>query len=432
MKPTTLSQWIDYIQSLHARSIDLSLERVREVYQSLYPDGLKSRIISVAGTNGKGSTAELLTAIYHAAGYQVAKYTSPHLVSFNERFEINRELVEDHKLLASFERVEATRAKVPLTFFEFGTLIAIDLFATAKVDIMVMEVGLGGRLDAVNILDTDLAIVTNISKDHTAWLGHDLDEIAQEKVGIARAEKPLILSMSVAPDSLLPRAQQIGAEVIQRDRQFSAKQARDEQSWSWQAGVDLIEQLPLPFDQSDVQIDNAAGALMAVARLADQLPVEHGQIKKGLASARLAGRCQIIQHAPLIIFDVSHNVASLARLAVFTGEQLEQIDGRCVAVCGMLADKDISLSLSTMYDLVDEWFLASIHQERGASARDIQSLLPKQQSSHCFENIEDAFQAALAQLGQDDCLVVFGSFHIVGDIIKHLENDQNKPLTNLC
>ena len=217
----SLDQWVDYIQTLHHREIELSLERVREVYLRMYPEGLPFTIISIAGTNGKGSTAELLSSIYCQAGYRVGKFTSPHLVNFNERFNLNGLPIANTPLLAAFERVEALRGEIPITFFEYGTLLAIELFASNNVDIAIMEVGLGGRLDSVNILDADVSIVTGISIDHTSWLGDTIEKIAYEKVGIARSGQPLVLGLAQPPETMLSHAIQIGAKISKVDTDFS-------------------------------------------------------------------------------------------------------------------------------------------------------------------------------------------------------------------
>ena len=201
--PDTLGQWVEYIQTLHHREIELSLDRVREVYLRMYPNGLRYKIISLSGTNGKGSTAELLASVYRSSGYKVGKFTSPHLVNFNERFNLNGNAIDNERLLDAFSAVEKNRQQTPITFFEYGTLLAIELFAKSQVDVAIMEVGLGGRLDSVNILDADLSIVTSISVDHTSWLGNTVEEIAFEKVGIARKGKPLVLGLRKPPQNMI-------------------------------------------------------------------------------------------------------------------------------------------------------------------------------------------------------------------------------------
>ena len=420
MKSKGIDYWVEYIQGLHLRSIDLSLERVKEVYELLYPRGIDSVIVNVAGTNGKGSCAEMLSSVYAAAGYSVGKYTSPHLVDFNERYEINRHAVNDPSLIDAFERVEAARRDIPLTFFEFGTLIAIDLFAQAELDVIIMEVGLGGRLDAVNILDADVAMITNISIDHTSWLGDTVEQIALEKAGVARADRPVVVASKSAPASLFERLEDIGAELHCYSDSYNAELSASSQTWTWFNGQKIIQGLPWPFAQSGVQIDNAAGVLMVVECLSDRLPVSSDSISRGLASAQLAGRCQLLEKQPSIIFDVSHNEASVIRLSQFIQRHMK-LNGlaRCLVVCGMLKDKDIEKSLMPMQGIADAWFLSSIHNERGASAIELSAHLPVEEQVECFSDVVDAYMAARSAVKKCDCLVVFGSFHIVGDIIKY-------------
>ena len=420
MKRRDLSYCIEYIQGLHLRSIDLSLGRVEAVYRKMYPLGINSQIISVAGTNGKGSSAELLASIYAVAGYSVGKYTSPHLVDFNERFEINRKPVDDESLLDAFEYVESARQSTPLTFFEFATLIAIHLFVEAQLDIIVMEVGLGGRLDAVNILDADIALITNISVDHTSWLGNTVEEIAVEKAGIARCERPVVVASDTPPINLPQHLRDMGAQVYSRDQEFSLAYAQAAKQWDWHGSVSKLKGLPMPFEQAGVQLDNAAGVLMVIDILQATLEVKKSDIVEGINNARLAGRCQLIESEPKVILDVSHNEASVRRLAQFIKRQQNTNKvGKCVAVCGMLKDKEIENSLSHIKPLVDSWYLATIHHERGTSAQQLQAYLIDQPFTNCFDKAETAYQAAIKAVKKCDCLVVFGSFHIVGDIIRH-------------
>ncbi|RBP50975.1 bifunctional tetrahydrofolate synthase/dihydrofolate synthase [Arenicella xantha] len=420
----TVNQWVEYIQTLHVRNIDMSLERIRAVFARMHPDGVPFKVVSVAGTNGKGSTSELLSSIYRAAGYRVGKYTSPHLVQFNERVELLGEPVDDVRLLVAFERVESQRGDITITYFEYATLVAIEVFCSEKIDIAVMEVGLGGRLDAVNMLDADLAIITNISIDHTAWLGDTVEQIAVEKAGIARAQRPCVIASTTPPKTLIEACQAIGAEITQLDRDFCVRlDAPDE--WAFVGQDCLYNHLPLPFGQLGVQLDNASGAIQAVVSLLDVLPVEPSAIAKGLRNAAIRGRCQVVSVAPMVVVDVSHNVASVSRLQQFLSEQ--SVRGRIVAVCGMLRDKQIHESLAIMAPLVDEWYLSSIEGERGSPAQAIDALLQEledegQTGTRCFNNAEAAYKAAVATLTADDCLVVFGSFYIVGDILQLLES----------
>ncbi len=417
-----ISRWVDYIQTLHHREIELSLERVCDVYLRMYPDGLAFKIVTLSGTNGKGSTAELLASIYRQAGYRVGKFTSPHLIDFNERFNIAGQSVDDERLLAAFERVEQSRQDTPITFFEYGTLLAIDLFATSQVDVAIMEVGLGGRLDSVNILDADVSVVTSISIDHTSWLGNTIEQIAYEKVGIARSGKPLVIGLSDAPQNMLDYAAQIGAQVSQVDTDFVYRKNTASTTWEWSANDLALTQLPFPYEQDGVQLNNCALALKALQLLSADLPVEEIDIRDGIRHASILGRCQILNRAPYIVCDVSHNETSVARLAQFLDTLEVGARGRTIAVCGMLKDKEIKASLEKISARVDEWHTATIHHERGASAFEISLLIKSLSESTVtqYDRVEDAYDAARATLTSDDCLVVFGSFHIVGDILDHV------------
>ncbi len=414
----TLEQWVDYIQGLHHRQIELSLDRVRDVYLRLLPNGLRCKVITISGTNGKGSTAELLASIYRQGTYRVGKYTSPHLVAFNERININGEPVDDLSLLDSFERIELARRNTPITFFEYGTLVAIDLFHRAAVDIAIMEVGLGGRLDAVNILDPDVSIVTSISIDHTSWLGTTIEEIAHEKAGIARPGKPLIVGIATPPDSIVSHAEQIGAELQVIDNDFAYTLDQNSNTWSWQGQGSTLKELPLPYAQTGVQLTNCALALQAVAVMQAFFPVKRTAITLGIGAASVQGRCQVLQESPLIVLDVSHNETSVSRLATFIKNK-HLGSGKVLGVCGMLRDKEIKVSLDQVSSQIDHWFVADIHNERGATAREIETIIAHISSAPVtkFERVERAFTEARSTLTERDCLVVFGSFHIVGDIL---------------
>ncbi|MEM7358675.1 MAG: bifunctional tetrahydrofolate synthase/dihydrofolate synthase [Pseudomonadota bacterium] len=424
----TLSEWVDYIQTLHAREIELSLERAREVYQRLYPSGVSFHVISIAGTNGKGSTAELLNSMYHQAGYSVGKYTSPHISRFNERYQIDRQDVDDSALLEAFGRVEHHRQSTKLTFFEFGTLLAVELFEKAGVDIAMMEVGLGGRLDAVNILPADLAIVTSISLDHMAWLGDDVEQIGREKIGIARRGKPCVLGMSEPPASVLEHTESLGITPQVIEQNFSVRLHLSNTvatHWEWHAEDLVLEDLPLPYHQSNHQLSNAAVAVQAVQSLQELLPLEEDSIRKGIAAASVIARCQVVSKKPHVVLDVAHNQDSVAALSSFIRNL--GVSGQTYAVCGMLADKQIAETLAQLLPEVDHWYFATINHPRGASAERIETLLTDHIASHdpssnslqsrLFPDVESAFLAAQHKLQRDDCLLVFGSFFIVSDIM---------------
>ena len=425
----SLTDWVDYIQTLHARTMDLSLERVAEVYQRLYPDGVHYPVITIAGTNGKGSTAELLASIYRQAGLRVGKYTSPHLVSVTERYNIQGQPVAETLLINAFERIEEVRGEVSLTFFEFGTLLAIDLFAHADLDVAVMEVGLGGRLDAVNILDPELTIITSIALDHTAWLGDSLEQILVEKFGVTRKGIPCVIGMQSPPENLPLLAEERGVPLIRLQQDFRykfvANADSESQAWDYLSDGWTASGLPLPFGQGGHQLDNAAAALTAVRALQTRLPVNDDNLREGIQQAYNPARCEVKQRDPYIIVDVAHNPASVEALARFILSL--EVMGRIVAVCGMLQDKDISHALSHIAPQIDTWYVATIHDERGAKAEQISAVVEQMDAKKSaadvlqFDSVGEAFERAENQLQRDDCLVVFGSFFISGDIIAQLQ-----------
>ncbi len=436
----SVNDWVDYIQTLHAREIDLDLGRTREVYQRMFPTGIPAQVITVAGTNGKGSTAELVSSIYRTAGYHVGKYTSPHLLKFNERIQINGVDVDDAALLTAFTAVEAARGTTPLTYFEFGTLVAIYLFTTSSVDLMVLEVGLGGRLDAVNILDCDLAIITSISIDHTAWLGNTVEQIAREKAGVVRANRPVVIGETRHDAALLEACSERGAVCYQLFRDFGFVQNEAKSidsiepvqqtfdSWSWQSGDTQLLDLPLPFHQAGVQLNNAACVLQALTLLQAVLPVSDQAVNQGIEAARITGRCQIVAKRPWVVLDVAHNEDSVATLNRFV--QSLTVQGRVHAVCSMLKDKEIAASLAQIANTVDVWHVASIETERGTTAAHIaglvSSLCPQMEGCAAVPVLQyvdsvSAFNAALQMADDLDCVVVFGSFYVVTDILATLQ-----------
>ena len=419
LESNNVADWVDYIQTLHAREIELSLERVREVFHRLCPSGVPFTVISVAGTNGKGSTTEILQSIYRSAGYKAGKFTSPHLVRFNERFNVDGVDVDDGALLAEFQAVERARGTTPITYFEYGLLLAIEVFISAKVDIAILEVGLGGRLDAVNILDADVAVITSIALDHTDWLGDTLEQIAFEKAGIARANTPCVIGLREPQVSMSQHLKSIQAIAHIVGHDFECSESAS--GWRYRSDRWELSELPAPFGQQGVQLVNASLAIRCVECLNSELMVDEAAVRAGLEHAQLAARCQILRHAPLVVLDVAHNEASVNRLANF----LESLtfSGRLIVACGFLKDKEIAASLDCLAEVADEWHLASINAERGAQAEYLKACLGNVSSElrsdvvNLYEDIETAYNSAFDTLTVDDCLVVFGSFYVAGDII---------------
>ena len=414
MQTKTLPQWLAHLETAHHTPIDMGLERVTQVKNAmnLAP---ACPIITVGGTNGKGSTCAFLSHIYAAAGYKVGTLTSPHLLRFNERIAINNQPVSDEEIVEAFERIEAARGDVSLTYFEFNTLAAVDIFGQHQVDVMILEVGLGGRLDAVNIFDTDCAIVTSVDLDHQDYLGDSIEQIGKEKAGIFRAGKPAIFGQDPAPHSLGQHAKNIGAKLLQLNHQFSYIARID--SWQWQANNGSLKiDLPLPALQGAFQLNNAACAVAAVQIMRQQLPVSNEALAQGIAQAQNRARFQIIQQQPEIILDVAHNPHAARALA----SSLKNLPAkRTLAVFSIFADKDSDSVISILRDSIDEWFIAPLDLPRGMTLTALTAKLKKHdiKAIHPHNTIQAAYTAALSQVTENDRIIVFGSFHTVAGIL---------------
>ena len=409
------------METLHPREIELGLARVNEVRERLGLTQPAFAVVTVTGTNGKGSTVAMLEHALHAAGYRVGAYTSPHLLDYNERVHIATEAVSDAELCAAFERIEAVRADTPLTYFEFGTLAAVDLFRQRNVDIAILEIGLGGRLDAVNAWDADVAIVSSVGIDHTDWLGPDRESIGREKAGIYRAQRCAICGDPDPPDSLIQYAEQIGARLLCVGRDFDFE--RLPESWTWRALDKMHAGLPYPAMRGDYQLYNAACVLMALDCLAERFPVTMADIRAGLLNAVLPGRFQTLPGRPVRVLDVAHNAQAAEALARTLRAQV--VPGRTIAVCGMLHDKPIVDVLRILVPLVSRWHVAGLAGARGTSTEDMRAALAAAGVSEgvgLHEDIEQAYVAALAEASENDRIVVFGSFHTVGAILRQPKN----------
>ena len=376
-------------------------------------------IVTVTGTNGKGSTVAMLEQTLHAAGYRVGAYTSPHLIDYNERVRLGTQDVSDAELCAAFEHVEVARADTSLTYFEFGTLAAVELFRERGVDIAILEVGLGGRLDAVNAWDADVAIVASVGIDHTDWLGPDRESIGAEKAGIFRTDRCAICGDPDPPHSLVRVAAETGAHLRQIGKDFDFE--RLDGGWSWRAGEKVIAGLPHPAMRGDYQLRNAACVLAALDCLAVRLPVKIADIRAGLLNAVLPGRFQTLPGRPIRVLDVAHNPQAAEALARTLRAQ--PVAGRTIAVCAMLRDKPIAEVLAIVAPLVTSWHVAGLVGERGTSAEDMRQALAQagvHEAVVLHADVEQAYAAALAEARDDDRIVVFGSFHTVGAILRRL------------
>ena len=440
----SLADWLAHLEGLHPKGqggIELGLERVGRV-KAVLQQRQDCPLIVVGGTNGKGSTCAYLEAIYRAAGYRVGCYTSPHLLVYNERVRVDAQVIDDAALCAAFVRVEAARqeaGQVALTYFEFGTLAAWEVFAASHVEVVILEVGLGGRLDAVNIYDADCAIVTGIALDHTDWLGPTRDAIGFEKAGIFRSacgegdaggvgeagdavHRYAICADAQPPRSLCEHAAAIGADLqlIGRDfGYFVAAEFAARSQWTfWGRGGVRRGGLPLPALRGAGQLGNAAAVLAAVEALRVRLPVPMQAIRQGLTEVRLAGRFDVVPGKPAIVLDVAHNPQAVAGFADNLGAM--GYFERTYAVVGMLADKDIAGALAALAGRIDVWLLATLDVPRGAPAEALAAVIDSQAlggAVECYATPADAFASAAKRAGENDRIAVFGSFYTVAAVM---------------
>lgn len=378
-------------------------------------------VIAVSGTNGKGSTVAIIEAILRAAGYRVGAYTSPHLIRYNERICVQGVPVSDAALIEALARIETARGTTPLTYFEFGTVAALDFFRSAAVDVAVLEVGMGGRLDAVNAVDADVAVVCSIGIDHIAWLGSDRESIGREKAGIFRATQPAICSDPAPPSSIEQFAEVIGADFWQLGRNFFVE--RDDAGWTLRHKEHVRSGLPYPALRGDYQLNNAAGAIMALEQLGERFPVTQAHIRDGLHGSAIAGRFQVLPGAPIRVLDVAHNAQAAKALAETLGQQ--HVLGKTYAVFGMLIDKAITDVARAMADTVDHWYIAPLSSARSATTEQLAESLVRGGISApitAFADARTAYEAAQRLADPIDRIVVFGSFYIVGDILSTLKS----------
>jgi dihydrofolate synthase/folylpolyglutamate synthase len=420
-KPKTLNEWLAYIEALHPKSIAMGLERVSAVASRL---ALKPsfKVITVAGTNGKGSTCAMLSHIYINAGYQVGIYTSPHLLRYNERVHINNQEISDQALCVAFQAVEDARKEVELTYFEMGTLAAMWHFMQLNLDVVILEVGLGGRLDAVNIFDADCAIVTNVDLDHMEYLGDTREKIGLEKAGVYRSNQISICGDHSPPNSLLSYATSIGTDLKLANHDFHVKFKYNGWAYSDQNGDLVFPELTL---MGSFQVDNAASVIYAIRALASSLPVPDQVIVDTLPKVQLIGRFQYLHHRPDVIVDVAHN----PQAALSLSESLKKIEissshsFQWIAVFAMLADKDISSVVNLLKNQVDVWYIAAIDHPRAASIDMLKSILLENGVSVpilAFSKVEDALNMAYKNMTKNDKIIVFGSFFTVAAALESL------------
>jgi dihydrofolate synthase/folylpolyglutamate synthase len=414
--PADLQGWLDYIERLHPATIELGLERVREVYARLDTPKFCPLFI-VGGTNGKGSTCTLIEAMLKAAGFRVGKYLSPHILHFNERVHIGGRSASDEELIAGFRAVEAVRGNTQLTYFEFTTLAAWFAFSRAGLGALVLEVGLGGRLDAVNIFEPDCSVLTSVALDHMDYLGDTREKIGWEKAHIFRSGKPAICSEIDPPQSVINHAAEIGTQLQLIGRDFGYE--GNAQQWLFWSTAGRRSGLPHPALRGANQLQNAAAAIAALESVRELLPVGGQAVREGLVKAHLPGRFQVLPGRPSVILDVGHNPHAAAVLR----ENLSRMGAyaHTRAVVGMLADKDVGGVFELLRGKIDHWYLADLNNPRGATAQYLNDAIETAQAGgtvQMFAAPRAAYAQAMAEAAENDRILVFGSFYTVADVMQ--------------
>ncbi len=420
----SLEDWLDWQEIFHPRSIDLGLDRVARVFQALNFDEIKIPTIIVGGTNGKGSCIAFLEAIYRAQGFRVGAYTSPHLLKYNERIKINGVAVSDEMICQAFERIDSVRDGVSLSYFEFGTLAALDVFYRSELDIQLLEVGLGGRLDAVNIIDADVSLITSVCIDHVDWLGETRDAIGYEKAGIFRAGVPAVIGDLDPPQSLLKRAIDKHTPLFRIGNEFNFYTKAG--AWDWRCSDNNHSEylsLPEPSLKGEHQYRNAASVLMAVEQMQSLLPVSEEAIHFGLQNTQLKGRFQLVEGDIPVLLDVAHNALAVRILydyleKNFPGKKIH-------AVFSMMRDKEIKGVIEIITPLINQWYIAPLSNPRAASKPFMRECFSKcmlNNVSFDYDDFNEAYASAEKNADKDDLILVFGSFFLVSEYLARLKH----------
>lgn len=417
MRFETLADWLAWQETLHPLPIDLGLARISRVLGGM---GLPSRrpfTFSVGGTNGKGSCVALLDSILRAAGYRVGTYTSPHILRYNERISLDGRPVDDDQIIRTFELIDRVREGTTLSFFEFGTLAALDIFAREGVDIQLLEVGLGGRLDAVNVVDADIALIATIDIDHREWLGDTRELVGAEKAGILRGGHPAVVADNDVPDSVVRVARELGAELHLQGRDFGFERADSE--WNWWSGHDSrLDGLPVPAIPGEHQFINASAVLQCLQCAASHVPVSREAIERGLLEVRLPGRFQFFPRPVPVLLDVAHNPQAVRNLVSHLHRHYP--NHRCKAVFSVMRDKDILAMVDILREHMHEWYLAPLRMPRAASSEELKKILHNAGITRIrngFTDASDAIHAASREALPGDLLVIFGSFFLVSEYL---------------
>jgi len=420
MTSKSLSQWLAYLEQLHPSEIELGLERIRKTGERLQVLEPAPLVITVTGTNGKGSTCAMLAGLLQSQGLRIGLYSSPHFLRYNERIQINGNPVADEHICTAFTQVEQARADTSLTYFEFGTLAALWIFRQAGLDAVILEVGLGGRLDAVNVVEPDIAVITTIALDHADWLGDSIEQVAAEKAGIMRAGKPLVCGQLQPPANLLALAKEHGASLYLRGRDFDIYPGTD--SWCWQ-GLEHGDTLRLEaLPQLSLPLENAAVALQVLALL--DLPWQPAVIRESLRSTRMTGRLQQLDFSYAgktcnLLLDVAHNPQAAEYLAGRLQER--PVTGRRLAVFGALTDKDVQSVVAAMVTQIDAWAAAPLPSSRSCDPQKLEQLLQQASAQYqVFPDIVLALEHQLAQATPANQIVVFGSFFTVAQVLDYI------------
>ena len=416
---SNLQEWLDWQQTLHPQNIDFKLERIKSVYEKLDIKSIANKVIIVAGTNGKGSTVAILESILFENNFSVGTFTSPHIKRYNERIKIDKKEVTSAELIESFKIINKLRGETTLTYFEFATLTAFHLFSKKDLDYVVLEVGLGGRLDATNIIDSNLSIITSIGIDHTEFLGTTIDSIAMEKAGVMRPFAPCIYADENPPSVLLSYAKKNGSNFLYNQNDFFTKIYDDTWGWKSNMGKNLV--LPLLPLRGDFQYNHAAAALQALEIIEPSILENTELLNNGIANISLMGRYQKISSAPEIIIDVAHNADSAEKLMDNLNKENKK---NTVAVIGVLKDKDVYSLIKPMINNIDKWYCGTINSDRGMNADEIKIRMPStinQENIETFDSIDKACSKAMLSLGKNDRLIVYGSFYTISEFLDYYE-----------